>query len=78
LVLVHPLVLIIGLPLAIGSALAIRAWSAGFIGASVGLIGVGLMVQSADWRRALAIGVVANTPVLFSVLFGRHVGTPRK
>jgi len=75
--LIEPQVLIIGLPLGIGAALAIRAWSAGFIGAGVGLAGVGLALAD-DWRRSLLVGVVLTLPVLLSVLAGRHLGAPRK
>lgn len=78
LVLIHPLVLLIGLPLGIGAALAVRAWSAGFIGAGVGLAAVSFVVDDSDWRRGILFGVAANGPVLLSVLVGRHVGAPRK
>lgn len=78
LVLVHPLVLIIGLPLGVGAAMAVRAWSAGFIGAGVGLAGVSLMVEDADWRRGLLLGATSIVPVVLSVMAGRHIGAPRK
>lgn len=75
--LIEPLVLIIALPLGVGMALAIRAWSAGFIGAALGLAGVGLAVAQ-DWRLALLLGVALLTPVLLSVMAGRHLGSARK
>jgi hypothetical protein len=78
LVLIHPLVMAIGLLLAVGTALAVRAWSAGFIGAGVGLIGVGLVFEAQDLRRALMLGVAVNIPVIVSLLAGRHLGEPRK
>jgi hypothetical protein len=78
LILVHPLVLFIGLPLGVGAALAVRAWSAGFIGAGLGVAGVSLMVEAADWRRGLLLGAMANLPVVLSVMAGRHIGAPRK
>lgn len=78
LVLVHPVVLAIGLLLAVGTALAVRAWSAGFIGAGVGLAGVGLVYTAQDLRRALLLALVVNIPVVVSVMTGRHMGAPRK
>ncbi len=78
LVLVHPLVLIIGLPLAVGTALAVRAWSPGFIGAGMAVAGVGLMIESQDVWRAIFLGVAVNTPVVVSVMAGRHMGAARK
>ena len=78
LVLVHPMVIVIGLPLAVGAAMAVRAWSAGFIGASVAVAGVGLMIETQDVRRALFLGVAVNVPVVVTVMAGRHMGGPRK
>jgi hypothetical protein len=77
-IIVHPLVLFLSLPLAIGAALAIRAWSACFLGASVGLIGIGMVVTAQDWRRTLLLGVAVTLPVLASMLVGRHLGGVRK
>lgn len=74
----HPLVLVIALPLAIGGALALRAWSAGLLAGGLGLAGVGLAVTQQDWRRSLLVGVVCCLPVLVSVMAGRHLGWPRK
>ncbi len=76
--LVHWQVLLIGLPLGIGAALAIRAWSAGLIGAGVGVAGVGMVVLEQDWRRSLLLGVALTVPVCVSMLVGRHLGAPRK
>ena len=78
LVMIHPIVLLIGLPLGIGAALAVRAWSAGFIGAGLGLAGVSMLVEASDWRRGLLIGAITNVPVVLSLLAGRHIGAPRK
>lgn len=78
LVLVQPVVLVIGLPLAVGAALAVRAWSAGLIGAGVALAGVGMIVESQDWRRTLLLGALINVPVIVCVMMGRHMGAPRK
>ncbi|MCX6937811.1 MAG: hypothetical protein NTU80_07915 [Verrucomicrobia bacterium] len=75
---VHPFVLILGLPLAVGAALAIRAWSACFVGASVGLIAIGMVVTAQDWRRTVLLGAAVNLPVLASMLAGRHLGGARK
>ena len=75
---VHPTVLLLGMPLAIGAALALRAWSACFVGASFGLIGVGLVVTEQDWRRTALLGAAVNMPVLISMLAGRHLGGARK
>ena len=72
------MVMVIGLPLAVGAALAVRAWSAGFIGAGVAVAGVGLMIETQDVRRALLLGVAVNVPVVVSVMAGRHMGGPRK
>lgn len=77
-VLVHPLVMGLVLPLSIGAALALRAWSPGFIAAGVGLAGVGMVVKQQDWALALVLGVVVNVPVVLTVLVGRHLGAPRK
>lgn len=77
-VLIHPLVLLIGLPFAVGTALAVRAWSAGFVAAGVGLGGVGLLVHSTDWRRSLFVGAMAIVPVVLSAMAGRHLGTARR
>lgn len=77
-VLVHPLVLALMLPLAIGSALAVRAWSACILTAGLGMAGIGLAVEQQDWRRTLLLGVAVNAPVLLTVMAGRHLGAARK
>jgi hypothetical protein len=74
----HPLVLVIVLPLAIGTAIAVRAWAAGFIAAGVGLVGVGLVVEQQDWRLGLLVGTAFFVPVMISLMAGRHLGWPRK
>lgn len=74
----HPIVLVIILPLAIGSSLALRAWSPGLVAAGLGFAGVGLAVEQQDWRRAVLVGIVFCFPVLVSVLAGRHLGWPQK
>lgn len=74
----HPLVLIMTVPLAIGGGLAVRAWAAGLIGAGLGLIGVGMLIEQQDWRRSLLLGFAVMTPVVLSMLAGRHLATPRK
>lgn len=77
-VVAHPIVLAISLPLALGGALALRAWAGGFLGAGAGLAAVGLAVEQQDWRRSLLMGLVLCSPVLVSVLAGRHLGSPKK
>lgn len=77
-VLVHPLVLALMLPLAIGSALAVRAWSACILAAGIGMAAIGLAVEQQDWRRTLFLGVAVNVPVLLAVMAGRHLGSARK
>jgi hypothetical protein len=74
----HPLVLLMTIPLAIGGALAVRAWTAGLIGAGLGLIGIGMLVVEQDWRRSLLLGFAVMSPVVLSMLAGRHLATPRK
>ena len=76
--LAHPIVLVIALPLAVGSGMAIRAWAAGILGSGIGLAVVGLAVTQQDWRMGLLCGVVFCVPVLISALAGRHMGWPRK
>ncbi len=76
--LVHVHVLLIGLPLGIGAALAIRAWSAGLIGAGVGVAGVGTVVLEQDWKLSLLLGLTLTLPIWASMLAGRHLGAPRK
>lgn len=73
-VVAHPIVLAISLPLAIGGALALRAWAGGFLAAGSGLALVGLAVEQQDWRMSLLAGLALCTPVLVSVLAGRHLG----
>jgi hypothetical protein len=63
----HPIVLAIVLPLAVGSAMAVRAWAAGLLGLGFGLAGVGLLC-----------GIAFCFPVLVSTMAGRHFGWPRK
>lgn len=74
----HPIVLVIALPLAVGSALALRAWAAGLLAGGAGLAAVGLAVTEQDWRRAVFVGVAICFPVLTSVMAGRHMGWPQK
>ena len=76
--LAHPIVLVIVLPLAVGSAMAIRAWAAGLLGLGVGLAAVGLAVTQQDWRVGLLCGTAFCFPVLVSAMAGRHLGWPRK
>lgn len=74
----HPIVLAIILPMAVGSAMAIRAWAAGLLGLGVGLAAVGLAVTQQDWRIGLLCGIAFCFPVLVSAMAGRHLGWPRK
>ncbi|MBC8010367.1 MAG: hypothetical protein H7067_09750 [Burkholderiales bacterium] len=76
--LVHPIVLALVLPVAIGAPLALRAWAPCFLGTGVGLIGVGMLIELQDWRRTLLLGVVVTLPVLVSVMAGRHMGAARE
>lgn len=76
--LVQPLVLVIALPLGVGGALAFRAWTGFFVGIGVGVAGVGLVVESQDWRRALLLGAASVVFVLIAPLAGRHLGGLRK
>ena len=77
LVLIHPMLTVIGLLMAVGTALAVRAWSAGFIGAAMALGGVGFVYTAHDYPRAMLLGVAAGTPAIITVLAGRHMGAPR-
>lgn len=77
-VLLHPVVLAISLPLALGSAFAVRGWSAYFLGAALGVAGVGAYLPMQDWRRAILVGAAATAPVVASLLAGRHLGGPRR
>lgn len=74
----HPIVLVIVLPLAIGSGLAVRAWAASLLGAGLGLGLVGLAVSQQDWRRAVLLGMAFCFPILLSMVAGRHLGWPRR
>lgn len=76
--LIHPLVLVLVLPVAIGAPLALRAWAGCFLGTGVALIGVGMLIELQDWRRTLLLGVVVTLPVLVSVMVGRHMGAARE
>jgi hypothetical protein len=73
----HPLVLGISLPLAIGSALAVRAWSPFFLGGGLGIAAVGLVVNEQDWRIGVMIGLAWCFPALSSVMAGLHLGWPK-
>lgn len=78
-VVAHPIVLVIVLPLWIGSSLAVRSWASGFIAGGMGVAGVGLAVsQQEDWRLTVLIGLTFFVPVLTSVMAGRHLGWPKK
>lgn len=77
-VLVHPFVLALMLPLAIGSGLALRAWSASILAAGIGMAAIGLVVEQQDWRRTLLLGMAINFPVLIAVMAGRNLGSARK
>lgn len=74
----HPIVLVIALPLAVGTGLALRAWAAAFIGGGVGLALVGLAVSQQDWRQGLLVGLALSFPVLVSMVAGRHLGWLRR
>ncbi len=74
----HPIVVILALPLAIGGALALRAWSAAILGLAVGVVGVGLAVTQQNWRLGVTTGAALCTPVLVSMLLSRHLGWPKK
>lgn len=74
----HPIVVLLSLPLAIGGALALRAWSAAILGLAVGVVGVGLAVSQQNWRLGVTTGAALCTPVLVSMLFNRHLGWPKK
>lgn len=77
-VVAYPVVLVIALPLAIGGALAIRAWSAGFLAGGAGLLVAGLAVEQQDWRISSLVGLAFGVPVLVSVLAGRHLGWAKR
>ena len=77
-VVAHPVVLAIALPLALGGALAIRAWAAGFLACGAGLLVAGLAVEQQDWRVSSLVGLSFGAPVLVSVLAGRHLGWAKR
>ncbi len=77
-VVAHPIVIALALPLGIGGALALRAWSAAILGLGVGLAGVGLAVTQQNWRLGVCVGAALCTPVLVSMLSSRHLGWPKK
>jgi hypothetical protein len=64
--------------LAVGGALALRAWSAGFIAGGAGLLLAGLAVEQQDWHISSLVGLALGAPVLLSVLAGRHLGWAKR
>ena len=78
LALVHPLMLGLLLPLAVGASLAVRAWSAGMLATGLGLAVLCIAVEKQDFHRAFLLGPVLCLPVLVSVMAGRHLGWPKK
>lgn len=76
--LVHPAVLGLAGLLAMGTALALRAWTGFFLGAGFGLIGVSFLVELQDWRRGLLLGIALLLVILLGPLSGRHFGGLRK
>jgi hypothetical protein len=74
----YPVVLVIAFPLAVGGALALRAWSAGFIAGGAGLLLAGLAVEQQDWHISSLVGLALGAPVLLSVLAGRHLGWAKR
>lgn len=77
-VVAYPLVLVIAFPLAIGGALALRAWSAGFIAGGAGLLLAGFAVEQQDWHISSLVGLSFGAPVLMSILAGRHLGWAKR
>lgn len=77
-VLFDPVVAVLVLPLAVGAALALRAWSGVFLAASLGAVGIGWMLNAQSWGRVIFVGAVLGCPVLVSILAGRHMAWPRK
>lgn len=78
LALVHPVMLLLLIPLAVGVSLAVRAWSAGFLATGLGLAVLCIAVEKQDFHRAFLLGPVLCLPVLVSVMAGRHLGWPKK
>jgi hypothetical protein len=77
-VLVDPVVAMLVATLAIGAALALRAWSGFFLAAALGTVLIGWLLNEQTWPRVIFIGAVMVVPVVLSVLAGRHIGWPRK
>ncbi|MEY4488127.1 MAG: hypothetical protein RIQ79_635 [Verrucomicrobiota bacterium] len=77
-VLVDPVVAALVGALAIGAALALRAWSAVFLAVCVGTILIGWLLNAQSWSRVIFLGVAMGLPVVLSILAGRHMGWPRK
>jgi hypothetical protein len=78
LALVHPVMLLLLVPLSVGAALAVRAWSAGLLATGLGLAVLCIAVEKQDFHRAFLLGPVLCLPVLVSVMAGRHLGWPKK
>jgi hypothetical protein len=77
-VLLDPVVAALVGALAIGAALALRAWSGVFIVASMGTVLLGWLLHTQSWSRVIFLGVVFGLPMVLSILAGRHMGWPRK
>lgn len=76
--LVHPVLIGLVIPLALGASLAVRAWSAGFLATGLGMAVLCIVVKAQDFHRAFLLGPVLCLPVLISVMAGRHLGWPKK
>ncbi len=78
LALLHPIVAGIALFLGVGSALAMRAWAAGFIASSIIIAILSLLLHQQRWSIGLVGAIFCASPVLLSVLFTRQLGWMRK
>jgi hypothetical protein len=78
LVLIDSTVLLLVAPLAIGVALALRAWSGVFFTSMIGMMLIGWLLNAQSWSRVIFTGAVIIFPVVLSILMGRHMGWPRK
>jgi len=78
LILLHPLVLFPALLLGIGSAMASRAWSGGFLAGAVTIGGLAFLFRQQTWSIGVVGAVLCACPALLAMMSGRHLGWLRK
>ncbi len=74
----NPVVAGLALVLAVGAAMAVRAWTAFFLGLCVGIVAVGVALMSMERLFPIWLGAACAVPPLVAIMSGRQMALLRR